>query len=345
MNLDMPAVRARPGLPSAPRPSGKLGTVLLAGAAALAATAVWNNLQARRAEQEHPPLGRLLEVDGVRVHYVERGRGRPVVLLHGNMTMVEDWATSGVLDIAAERYRVIAIDRPGFGRTARTRDRVWTAAAQADLIHATLRRLGVERPIVVGHSFGTVVALDLALRHPSEVAALVLLSGYYFPTARIDVPLLTPPAIPVLGDVMRHTVSPLLLQAAWPGLMRLLFGPAPTPPAFDRLKGLVMRPEQIRASASDGAFLVPTAAVLQHHYGELKMPVVIAGGSEDRYADTGRQSAELHRAIPHSDFRVVMGVGHMLHHTAPVEALLAIDRAAHRVEETMSGIRPMLAAA
>lgn len=49
----------------------------------------------------------------VRLHYVERGTGIPLVLLHGNGTMIEDFQSSGLIDLAAKKYRVIAIDRPG----------------------------------------------------------------------------------------------------------------------------------------------------------------------------------------------------------------------------------------
>src|SRR5215212_11806897 len=247
------------------------------------------------------------------------------------MTMAEEVEASGLLDLAAERHaRVVAFDRPGYGYSERPRDRVWTPAAQADLVHRALVRLGAERAVVVGHSLGTVVALELALRHPSSVAALALLSGYYFPTARVDAPVQALPAVPVLGDIMRYTISPLMLRLAWPGLMRVLFGPAPTPPAFDALKWLVARPEQIRASASESALLVPTVASLQQHYTELKVPVVIAAGAEGRYIDTEAQSARLHHMLPESGYRVVPGAGHMMHHTAPDEAMAAIDLVAGR---------------
>ena len=72
--------------------------------------------------------------DGVRLHYIDRGQGEPVVLLHGNGTMAQDFDLSGVLEIAAGRYRVIAFDRPGYGHSARPRDRIWTPDAQAKLL-------------------------------------------------------------------------------------------------------------------------------------------------------------------------------------------------------------------
>src|SRR5688572_12489016 len=118
------------------RAAGKGGTVLLAGAAVLAAgvaAAAWNNARARRAERDHPPRGRFLEVDGVRLHYLERGAGPPVVLLHGNVVTAEDYLWSGVLDRVAERHRVVAIDRPGFGYSDRPKGWLWTPAEQAGL--------------------------------------------------------------------------------------------------------------------------------------------------------------------------------------------------------------------
>ena len=343
--MDLQMLPARLGVPPMPRSGGaRAATILGTAAVALGASALWTQAQARRAEREHPPLGLFLQVDGVHLHYVDRGQGQPLVLLHGLMTLIQDWGTSGVLDRAAERYRVIAFDRPGYGYSVRTRDRVWTLAAQADLLHQALVRLGVEQAVVVGHSLGTVVALELALRHPSSVAALALLSGYYFPTARVDAPVQALPAVPVLGDIMRYTISPLMLRLAWPGLMRVLFGPAPTPPAFDALKGLIARPEQIRASASESALLVPTVAGLQQHYTELKVPVVIAAGAEDRYIDTEAQSARLHHMQPESGYRVVPGAGHMMHHTAPDEAMAAIDLVASRVEQSSARSQPELVA-
>src|SRR4051812_38330757 len=69
---------------------------LLAGAAALAGLAVTNAILARRAERQHPPKGRFVTVDGVRLHYTDRGRGQPILLIHGNAVSGEDYDTSGL---------------------------------------------------------------------------------------------------------------------------------------------------------------------------------------------------------------------------------------------------------
>src|SRR4029077_21275361 len=137
-----------------------------AGAVALvAATAIVNRHFAKKAQRDNPPRGRFIDVDGVRLHYVERGHGRPLVLFHGNGSMIQDFESSGLIDLAAENYRVIVFDRPGFGHSLRPRKVVWTPEAQADLFKKALDRLSVQRAIVLGHSWGASVAVALAIRH------------------------------------------------------------------------------------------------------------------------------------------------------------------------------------
>src|ERR1700754_4489925 len=127
---------------------------LAAVAGALGATALLNRHFAKKAEHDNPPAGRFLDVDGVRLHYLERGSGEPLVLLHGNGSMIQDFESSGLVDLAAEKYRVIIIDRPGFGHSSRPRNVVWTPEAQAQLIRRALEHLGVSQAIVLGHSWG-----------------------------------------------------------------------------------------------------------------------------------------------------------------------------------------------
>ena len=64
------------------RPTERAGVVTAAAAASAAAVAVWVEMQSRRAEREHPSTGKFVDIDGVRLHYFEKGDGPPVVLLH-----------------------------------------------------------------------------------------------------------------------------------------------------------------------------------------------------------------------------------------------------------------------
>ncbi len=305
-----------------------LAPTLLGAAAALGASALYAVAKTREAERRHPPIGRFMTVDGVRLHYLERGRGEPLVLIHGNGTMIQDFLVSGVVDALAERHRVILIDRPGYGYSERPRA-LWTPRAHATLFEKALRRLGVTQAVVLGHSWGSLVAVALALQAPQMVRSLVLASGYYYPTLRADVVLFSPPAIPVLGDVMRYTVSPVVSRLILPGLIKAMFAPAPVPERFDEEfpRDLMLRPSQLRASAEDAALMTPVTVELQEHYRDLKLPVVIIAGADDQVADVGRQSERLHRELPQSALIVVPGLGHMIHHLAPEQVVRAVEQA------------------
>jgi len=305
-------------------------TWMLAAGAALALSALFVRQRTRAAENQHPPAGKFVEVDGVRLHYVERGEGQPVVLLHGDGSMIQDFELSGVIDLAAQKYRVIVFDRPGYGYSDRPRTTIWTPQAQAALLRRALLQIGAENPIVVGHSWGTLVAVSMALEYQDFVKSLVLLSGYYYPTVRADVALLSPPAIPIIGDLMRYTISPLIGRAIWPLMKRRIFGPAATPQRFEKEfpVWMVLRPSHLRATAAESAMLIPAAFSLRHRYHELTMPVVIMTGDSDKYLNAHTHSENLHRELPHSSFHITHGAGHMVHHMAPQDVLNAIDQAA-----------------
>lgn len=304
---------------------------LVGTAAALGAAALYNRKQTRDAERQYPPIGRFLDVDGVRLHYIERGQGEPLVLIHGNGTMIQDFTVSGLVDRLAERYRVIVIDRPGYGYSTRSRQ-LWTPRAHARLFRKALAQLGVTQAMVYGHSWGTLVAVAMALEFPSLVRGLVLGSGYYYPTLRADTFLLSPPVIPVIGDAMRYTVSPLVARAILPGMIKRVFQPARVPERFEREfpKPLMLRPLQLRAAAEDAALMTPSVMELRQHYRELRVPMTIITGADDQIVDVGRQSARLHRELPHSEFTALPGLGHMIHHLAPDAVADAINRIAQR---------------
>ena len=208
-----------------------LAPALAGAAAALGASALYAVAKTREAERRDPPIGRFMTVNGVRLHCFEQGQGEPLVLIHGNGTMIQDFLVSGIVDQLAKRHRVIIIDRPGYGYSERPRA-LWTPRAHATLYQTALERLGVSQAVVLGHSWGSLVAVALALQAPQLVRGLVLASGYYYPTLRADVFLFSPPAIPVIGDVMRYTVSPVIGRLILPGLIKAMFAPAPAATPF-----------------------------------------------------------------------------------------------------------------
>src|SRR4051812_27497011 len=96
-----------------------LQAAALLGAAGLAASMLYVQHKRRSAERANPAQGQFIDVDGVRLHYVERGKGEALVLLHGKGVLANDFALSTLQDHAARPYRLIAFDRPGFGHSDR----------------------------------------------------------------------------------------------------------------------------------------------------------------------------------------------------------------------------------
>ena len=168
------------------------------------------------------PVEGYIKVDGIRVHYWERGTGRPVVLLHGNGSMIGDFVSSGVTDRMATSHRVIVFDRPGFGHSERPRGRKWGPLEQAKLFLRTFALLGIQRPIVVGHSWGTLVALALALEAPEKMAGLVLLSGYYYPLPHAQTR--RPFRSPLMDEMFIRALMPFVGHAMAVQALMSIFG-------------------------------------------------------------------------------------------------------------------------
>jgi len=307
----------------------RIGGTLLAVSAALAASALYAQVRTRQAEREFPPTGDFIDIDRVRLHYIDRGEGPPVVLVHGNGSMINDFMLSRIVDKLAETNRVIVFDRPGYGYSDRPDFRNFDPRSQAALLRRALLRLHVEDPVIVGHSWGTLVALWMGIMHPDSIRGLVLMSGYYYPTLRLDVPLLSMPAVPYLGTFLRYTISPTLSRALWPLIKRRLFGlKGPTEP-FDSDYPIWMglRPGALYASASETAMLRSAASELAPQFARLKVPVTLIAGENDLLVSTRAQTQRLHKALRTSTMRIIKGAGHMVHHEAPEEVVLAIRTA------------------
>jgi len=259
---------------------------------------------------------------------VSAGDGAPVVLLHGNPGSVRDF-TPMLLPALASRYRVIAFDRPGHGYSERPSASGTTPAEQARLIREALRQMGVDRPIVVGHSWGGALALVYALRYPGDVAGLVVIGARAFPTASDGGPVYALARAPVIGALFRHTllgpVGGRILER------RLAAAYAPDPPDEAHraaARALWLRPGQSAATVWDTRNLNEELRSASDRYRHITVPTAILVGEADA---GGHESVTLSRAIPSAELVVLRQTGHQIPLTRPGAVTDAVRQVEARV--------------
>jgi pimeloyl-ACP methyl ester carboxylesterase len=132
------------------------------------------NFEQARTAVPHSAYSRFAEVDGVRLHYQEKGTGDPLVLLHGYTASTFVWKE--VFEPLAARYHIIAMDMKGFGFSGKP-DGDYTRKAQSELVIKLLDHLKIDRAILCGNSMGGEVSLNAAHYHPQRVRALILVDS------------------------------------------------------------------------------------------------------------------------------------------------------------------------
>ncbi|SFP55267.1 alpha/beta fold hydrolase [Tranquillimonas alkanivorans] len=289
------------------------------------------------AHTRFPPGGAFTRVNGQRVHYVQRGTGPDLVLIHGASGNTRDF-TYRFLDRLANRYRVTVFDRPGLGYTDRVSDefggpyntRAESPAEQAAFLAAAAEGLGIEHPIVLGHSYGGTVALAWGLNH--DPAALALLAPATHPW---------PGGLGWVYDLASSSfggANVVPLATAFVGqkqidtAVRAIFYPQEPPEGYSDYVGaqLTLRRGSFRANARQVNSLRPHVVEMSKRYAELDLPVEIVHGTADDIVPLKIHSARLAQDAPGATLTKLEGIGHMVHHVAPDPVEQAIDRAARR---------------
>ena len=305
-------------------------------------------IAARRIEKIVPPQGGFLDLDGERLHVLDKGSGRPVVLIHGLSGQMGNF-THSLVGCLCDDFRVVAFDRPGSGYSTRSSVAPAGVRAQAATLAKAIRRLKLERPVIVGHSLGGAVALAIALDHPDCAGAVALISPATHP---ISAPPVLFRGLAIRPPMLRRFVAWTLATPA--GLIgrkwgnRRVFAPETAPADFGTKGGglLALRPSNIFASSSDmiaAMTLRDEIANMTQRYESLRMPVGILFGRSDPILDYREQGEAMKQKLPSLDLEIVEG-GHMLPITQPDICAAFIRRMAAKTTATASDPAPGTAA-
>lgn len=311
--------------------------MIAAGAGlAVAGLALFSRTTARRLEAAVPQDGDIVQIGGDRVHYVDKGSGPPLLLIHGLAGQMRNFARSLVDDLARD-YRVILVDRPGSGYSTRAPGASARLQDQAETIASLIRTLGLERPLLVGHSLGGALSLAVALDHPELVGGLALIA----PLTQVQGIEELPPVFkglvirsPAMRRVVASTVATPLGMITAEKALAEVFAPDPVPADFGTAGGglLAMRPDNFYASSSDLVALEGELEGMVARYPTLSIPVSILYGRGDNLLDYRLHGKRTAAEIPGAEIELVEG-GHMLPFTAPEKTAQWIRQAAARGEE------------
>jgi pimeloyl-ACP methyl ester carboxylesterase len=238
-----------------------------------------------------------VDVDGMRIAYRRAGTGPVLVMLHGAPTDSRTW--QWMLPDLARDHTVIAWDAPGFGESSDIDDS-WRAPQFADALAAFVAALDLERPHLVGHSFGTMVALSLFRRRPTVPASLVLVGGYAgwagsLPAEEVARRLEMFVGMAELGDAFD--------PKSYPGLFSELI-----PPDREAVLATMMR-ENIRPATVRAAGYIGAETDLRPVLPTVDVPTLVLHGAADVRSPLANAEA-LHAAISTSQLVVLPRLGH-----------------------------------
>ncbi len=313
-----------------------LFVLFLAVIAVLALFAFRTRRMAAEAERLVPQAGEIMQVAGGSVHYVDLGPrdGQPLVMIHGLSGQLQHF-TYALAELLTQSYRVIVVDRPGCGYSTRDSDDLAHPSEQGRMIGEMLDRLGVERPVLVGHSLGGAVSLAMAMDRPGQVGALALLcpaTQYEEEVPEVFRGLLV--TSPFLRRLIGTTIAVPLAAATKDRVLGIVFHPEV--PGEDFMIGagaaLGLRPEAFVAASADAVALRAAGRAQTARYAdELRVPGGILFGAADSILSP---TVHGHGMQVHGlDFETLQGRGHMIPMTAPQDCAEFINRMAGKMAE------------
>jgi pimeloyl-ACP methyl ester carboxylesterase len=269
---------------------------------------------------------RFVEAGGIQAHVAEWGAGDPVLLIHGASSDMGVWAPT-IVPMLRDRFRVAAYDRPGMGFTAQRPPRAETLEAQSRVAAGVIDRLGLAKPIIVGHSWGGAVTLRLALDWPDLIGGLVLIAPVAYEWPGGVSWHLHWSSKPVIGDFFNHVVTRPFASAAVRSGLAGAFGPSPVPQDYLETAASLRaaRPAAMRANSLDMIAAKREIIGQQSRYRDIAAPVAMLAGDGDTVVSTMIHSVKLAQTLRNARLDVVQGAGHLPHEAAPDRFLKLLE--------------------
>ena len=288
--------------------------VLLAGAG-IALTWEKDRTVAELAPAWAPPPSQFVELMDMQVHVRDEGVRDdpvPIVLLHGTSASLHTW--EGWVQALKTERRVITFDLPGFGLTGPFPDNDYRIAHYVTFVSALLDKLGVQRCVLGGNSFGGRIAWNTALEHPALVERLILVDAAGYPDTAASMPIGFKLAqMPLLGAVIERILPRDVVASS----VRNVYGDPDkvSEELVDRYFELTLR------AGNRGAVVArfEQAKMGEGHerIAQLKLPTLILWGEQDRLI-TPASAKRFHQDIVGSELVMFEGLGHVPHEEDPV---------------------------
>lgn len=279
-----------------------------------------------RIEGKYPPRGDFVDVETAKIHFLTRKKAAdienqgnaPVVLIHGSSGSSADMELA-FFDAFPDDIDLYAFDRPGIGwsKTKLSPLEMSNPMKQAEAIHMAVKKLKLDKPIIVGHSWGGAVAIAYAKQFGNEISGAVSLAGVAYPWKGpygwYDVLLTTP--------VFNHIFTRLFLnkmgQLYVPLSIKAIFEPEAARGDYREAAQaeIILRPSTIINNSYYSLNLRRHLKTMSEKYNDIKIPLLIVAGNRDYIVHSKSQSERLHNEVAGSEYILFKGAGHMPHHT------------------------------
>jgi pimeloyl-ACP methyl ester carboxylesterase len=293
---------------------------------------IFTAVTARRVEKALPPRGQFVDVAGARIHYLDKGSGPPIVILHGLGGQMGNF-TYALLERLTGEFRVILMDRPGSGYSTRAPGATGRLTEQASVVAEFIRKSGLDRPLLVGHSMGGAIALGVALDHPEVVKGLAMIAPLTHGPKDVTAPFR---AMDIKSDFLRWLVAwtvatPVGIRRG-KAILGAIFSPDPAPEDFPIRAGgiLGLRPRSFFNTSSDMRAVNLDLGPMAERYSSLRVPVRILYGTSDQVLSHKVHGEAMKAKSSMVSVELVAG-GHMLPITAPDLTANFIKAAATKV--------------